>query len=224
MVFRTGDPAILVDWYFADAAAKPMDIESSFRSKNWENRDAVAGVVGEQPGSRPWKNGKKPKGGYNGDSNSQRCARYHSDWWASGLGPGDDPGPFNTDGVPECCVLGPPASCLDSAFDLLTAEIIDIAGCGCLGIPSALERTDPGLCEWSCTYDICAGGTAMAVVTFVGGTTWELDTTCQIGAIAGFAPFVPGGTVDFTVDDDFPCCNEGTPPRSFTLRVTIPIV
>jgi len=222
MVFRAGDPAILVDWFFADKDAKPMDVESSFRSKNWENRNGVAGAIGEQPGTRPWRNGKKPRGGYTGDTNSQRCARYHADWWASGLGAGDDPGPFNTDGVPECCINGPPASCLDSAYDVLAAEIIDIAGCSCLGVPSALERTDPGLCQWSCTFDLCGGGTGMAVVDFVGGTTWELDITCEIGSISGSGAFAPGGVIEFTVEDDFPCCNEGTPPRSFTFKATIP--
>lgn len=222
MVMRVGDPAILAEWYFTDKGALPLDVDSSFRSKNWENRDAVAGVVGEQPGPRPWKNGKKPKGGFDGQTNSQRCARYHSDWWANGLGPGDDPGPFNVSGVPTCCVDGPPASCLDSVFDLLTAEIIDIAGCGCLGIPSALGRTDPGLCEWSCTFDLCDSSTGMAVVTYVGGTSWELDITCHLGELSGTGSFSSGTSIDFTVDDDFPCCTDGIPPRSFTLRVTIP--
>lgn len=224
MVFRTGDPAILVQWYFADKTAKTMDIESSFRSKNWENRDAVVGQVGEQPGSRPWRDGKKPKGGYNGDTNSLDCARYHSAWWRDGLGPGDDPGPFNMSGVPTCCVDGPPVSCLSTSFDVLSAEIIDIAGCGCLGVPSALERTDPDLCEWSCTFDLCDSSTGMAVVTYVGSDTWELDITCHVGTINATAPFVAGGTVDFTVDDDFPCCTDGIPPRSFTLRATIPMI
>ena len=222
MVCRIGDPAVLVDWYFCDPGAKPMDVWSSFRSRNWDGRDATAGQLGEQPGVRPWKNGKKPKNGYTGDANSQNCIRYHADWWKDGLGAGEETGPFNANGVPLCCVNGPPVTCSDAAFDILSAEIIDLAGCGNLGQPSALERIDPGICKWLCTFDITGMTTAAAAVEYVGSNTWELTTTCHTGTVISSAPFMPGQVIDFDVDDDFPCCDQGSPPRSFRLRVTVP--
>jgi len=222
MIVRTGDPAVLVDWYFCDKDAKPLDVDSAFRSKNWDNRYAVANDLGEQPGPRPWKNGKKPKNGFTGDTKSQRCARYHADWWATGLGPAESVGPFNADGVPLCCVNGPPISCIDTEFDVLSAEIIDIQGCSNLGQPSALERIGPGLCKWLCNFDITGPSTAAAAVEYTGSNNWELTTTCDSSVVTATAPFVSGQVVDFTVDDDFPCCDQPSPPRSFTFRVTVP--
>jgi len=221
IVCRTGDPAILADWYFTDPGALALDVDSAFRSKNWESRDAVAGVVGEQPGARPWKNGKKPNNGYSGNTNSQRCARYHSDWWADGLGPGDETGPFNVSGIPLCCVNGPPPSCVDGEFDVLSAEIIDVAGCGNLGQPSALERESDGVCKWNATYDSDIG-TAIVSVDYLGSNNWGLQTTCVDGIVSATASFVSGGTVEFACDDFSSCCTGGSPPRSFTFKVTIP--
>jgi len=222
MIHRVGDPAVLVDWYRADPGAKMLEIDSPFRSANWQNRYAVAGDLGEQPGPRPWKNGKKPTNGFTGDANSLACAKYHSDWWQNGLGAGEQVGPFNAEGVPLCCVNGPPASCVDSAFDILSAEIIDLAGCGNLGQPSALERVAPGDCIWQATFDITGMSTGLASVVYVGSNQWQLTITCQIGTVDVTAPFASGQVIDFDVLDDFPCCDQGSPPRSFRLRVTIP--
>jgi len=117
MVCRTGDPAILVDWYKADAGAKCLTFPSPFRSKNWEERFSEVGDLGEQPGPRTWKNGKKPKNGFDGGTNSLACAASHQDWWQDGLGASEETGPFNADGVPLCCVNGP------------TPPPIDLCGC-----------------------------------------------------------------------------------------------
>lgn len=221
MVCREGDPAFLADWYFTDSTAKAMDQLSSFRSKNWENRDAVEGALGEQPGPRPWRNGKKPDNGYVGNQDSLDCARYHSDWWADGLGAGDSVGPFNLSGVPLCCVDGPPASCVDGEFDILAAEIVDVSGCDNLGQPSALERESEGVCKWTGFYDTDIG-TAIVAVDYLGGSSWGLQSTCVDGIVPATAPFVSGGTVEFACDDFNSCCTSGSPPRSFTFKVTIP--
>lgn len=117
MIVREDDPAILVQWYFADPEANTLDFDSPFRSANWVNRYAEAGELGEQPGSRPWRDGKKPKNGYKGDQNSLDCIKSHEDWFTDGLPEGEENGPFNEDGVPLCCVNGP------------TPPPIDLCGC-----------------------------------------------------------------------------------------------
>lgn len=111
MIVRTGDTAILVDWYFADPDAKCLDIWTPFRSHNMEPDARQVGNLGEQPGPRPWRNGRKPSNGWTGDDNSKACALMHSDWWLDGLGAGDDSGPFNADLVPECCLNPPTVEC-----------------------------------------------------------------------------------------------------------------
>lgn len=103
MIVRAGDPAILVDWYWADDDAKTLEGWTPFRSHIWEPDARVDGDLGEQPGPRPWRNGNKPSNGYIGDELSQACAESHADWWLDGLGPSDDSGPFDANLVPLCC-------------------------------------------------------------------------------------------------------------------------
>jgi len=219
MVFRTGDDPVVVEWYFVEPHALPFPGWSRFGSANWKNRDCTAGDLGEQPGPRNWTDGSFPQGGFIGDRNSQSCAASRASWWVDGIPSGDGYGPFDANGVPLCCINGP--GCVSSQYDLLTAEIIDIAGCGNLGTPTSLARIDPGLCKWFGTYP-CSLGDCAASVEFIPPDQWILQTTCDSDGATATAPFVSGGSVSFTVDDDGGCCIDGVPPRSFTFKVNIP--
>ena len=113
VVCREGDPAYLVDWYWADEDAKVLELWTPFRSRNWEERFSEEGQLGEQPGLRIWRSGKKPANGFTGNANAFSCAEYHSDWWEDGLGDGEEVGPFDDSGVPLCCITGPPTPPID---------------------------------------------------------------------------------------------------------------
>lgn len=220
MLFNVdGDPQN-VQWYKCDPEALAFPGYHAFPSANWSNRDSDLGELGEQPGGRPWvRHSPGPAARGNGSVSGASCVVMHPTWWTDGLPVGDTMGPRNANGLPDCCI----GSCIDTDFDILSAEIIDLNGCSNLGQPSALERIDPSVCKWLATFDITGMTTAAAAVEYIGADSWELTTTCQSSVITATAPFVAGQVVDFDVTDDFPCCDQGSPPRSFRLRVTIPL-
>jgi len=108
MVFRTGDTPIAVQWYFADEGAQPHPLMHSFGSTNWVNRRSEAGAIGEQPGSKPWRDGSKPENGGTGQGYAAACALTNPAYWQTGIPPGVETGPYNEQGLPVCCVSGPP--------------------------------------------------------------------------------------------------------------------
>jgi len=139
MIHRTGDPAIMVKWYFADADAKTMESMSPFRSSIWAPGEDVAGDLGEQPGARGWANGAKPSTGWSGDETSQLCSEFHSEWWENGLGSGDETGPFSFPGVPTCCVDGPPELPCEDCSAVPDADltiVFNAPDCDCLDAAS----------------------------------------------------------------------------------------
>jgi len=155
MVFRVGDDPIPVQWYFTDPGAKCFPGVSQFASANWYSRQAVAGALGEQPGPRPWVNGAKPVNGYIGDDLSRACAIAHADWWANGLGPGEEVGPFDANGVPLCCKTPPP--CCECELPATMELEVFAASCACIhGMTFSMTRS--GLeCSWLSPIVDCGG-------------------------------------------------------------------
>jgi len=160
MVFREGDSAQPVRWYFCDTGAKAFPGFHAFGSKNWVSRQAVAGDLGEQPGPRPWVNGAKPANGGVGNINAVLCALLHPDWWQEGIPEGEESGPYEPDGKPTCCVAGPPPppdpctstwSC-GNLPDVLTCRVDSATGTFFCGDPTGTEfnlvrsMSDP--CLW----------------------------------------------------------------------------
>jgi len=111
MVFREGDQPIPVDWYFVDDNAQAFPGFHSFGSANWVNRQSEAGALGEQPGPRPWRDGSKPINAGTGNTFALQCAsNVDPEWWRTGIPSGEESGPYNAEGLPECCVTGPPSN------------------------------------------------------------------------------------------------------------------
>jgi len=109
MIFREGDPPVPVDWYFAEPDAQAFPGFHSFGSTNWVNRKSEAGALGEQPGPKPWRDGSRPVNAGQGDTYALQCAgNVHPTWWRYGIPPDEESGPYNAEGLPECCVTGPP--------------------------------------------------------------------------------------------------------------------
>ena len=114
----TADP-VKCQWYVAKDG-QPWAVDGNlFASHNWSNRDQVAGELGEQPGSLPWKNGKDfreyPIQG--GDPCSMDPLLQ------AGFAPGGEVGPW-TEGKLDCC------TCVCDGYPcVLTATITSISGC-----------------------------------------------------------------------------------------------
>lgn len=110
MVFRVGDPAIRVRWYFVNCDHNNMPLWTPFASANWVTRVSEAGALGEQPGLRPWANGSRPANAGDGSDIAVSCVEEHEDWWTYGIGSGEETGPYDDAGLPVCCTEGPPIS------------------------------------------------------------------------------------------------------------------
>jgi len=109
MVFRDGDSPIPVKWYFASPDANAFPGWHKFGSANWVNRETSAGALGEQPGTRAWRDGSPPVNAGTGNTFAVQCAsQVNPSWWTEGIPSGEESGPYNANGLPECCVTGPP--------------------------------------------------------------------------------------------------------------------
>jgi len=227
MVFRDGDSAVEVEWYWTDPGAKCFPGWSRFSSGNWSSRDQVAGDLGEQPGPKPWRNGSKPANGWTGDLNAVACAKLKESWWQYGIPTGEDTGPLDTEGRPLCCVDGPPppddpcasAWHCDNMPDSLTAKFSDSTGTWFLGSPDGLEvqlvRDSIDPCMW---FRNC----------------FDTNLFCNVFLSSG----VPGSTLNVECPDlsgkafatefqwinlirDGPAsCDCGTPSLKFTMHVS----
>jgi len=102
MIFRTGDPPIMVRWRRADPGALAFPGPHVFESKNWQERFCVAGDLGEQPGARPWSNGKAA-----GDTQGTIEGCQPIRWFQTGLQPGETGATFGPDCKVACCRVTP---------------------------------------------------------------------------------------------------------------------
>lgn len=154
MVFREGDSPLRVKWFFADENAAAFPGWHSFGSANWVNRECEAGAIGEQPGTRTWRNGSKPTNGGTGNLFAVQCAsQVNPSWWITGIPAGEESGPYETNGLPTCCVDGPPVE--QPCTDCSAAPAADMSvsftcpGCPDLDGTSWLLAWDGGLGNWT---------------------------------------------------------------------------
>lgn len=99
MVFRTGDTPLSVRWRKASPGALVFPDWHSYFSANWDERECKAGDIGEQPGNRPWSNGKiqdVPNGSVIG------CEPL--EWFKTGLAVSENGATF-TNCLVACCGL-----------------------------------------------------------------------------------------------------------------------
>jgi hypothetical protein len=155
MVFREGDSPIPVKWYFASPDAYAFPGWHSFPSANWRNRQTTAGELGEQPGTRTWLNGAPPPNGGTGNLFALQCTGgVDPEWFKDGIPSGEESGPYNANGLPECCVTGPPPPeqpCTDcgSVPDVDMSLLFECPGCPDLDGTSWLLTWNAGLSNWT---------------------------------------------------------------------------
>jgi len=135
VVFRVGDDALQVQWYFASENANAFPLFHAFGSLNWLGNGWTGTDIGEQPGPRPWQNGAAPINSGAGDLFAQQCAELLHTAWQSGLADGQETGPYNDLGQPLCCVDGPPPiPCDDCTFipEVDMSVVFECPDCPCL--------------------------------------------------------------------------------------------
>jgi len=222
-IFREGDSELPIQWYFCEPDAKPFPDFHAFPSANWLGNGWGLAELGEQPGTRPWKNGATFPSCGPGNANGVDCVSHHIDWWQNGLGPGDETGPFLPNGYPVCCEDGP-CTCLADRYNFLPATITITSGsCSGLQLSVLLQRTDVDQCTWEGT-GTSAGGDFSLRITYNGFDTWNLDAwTCSDeSALVGVGPAgpCPVGTVTWSdVSSNGLCC----PMDSATFDVSVTV-
>jgi hypothetical protein len=98
MVFRSGDPAVSVQWYRAKKGATPLPFPTRFFSTNWQERASFSDGIGEQPGNRPWVR-SDPLDRFSIPSG----CRVWQAIWKGGIGAGGSGPPCDSQGIPLCC-------------------------------------------------------------------------------------------------------------------------
>lgn len=210
MVFRVGDPPIKVRWYFVDCDHENFPGWHAFGSANWVTRVCQLGAIGEQPGLRKWANGQPPPNAGDGGAFAVECAKENPSWWIEGIPPGEETGPYEDNGLPVCCVDGPPdVDCPDcgSVPDSDMSLSFIAPGCPCLdgSVWSLPWLAFPG--NWAANgLDLCGDcpfpGSGALVVSRVLATE-----PCQLQLEGGqlFCNFSLGVNTAFAV-----CDGEGT--------------
>jgi len=165
MVFRDGDEPVPVLWYFADEGALCHPSFNFGGSHNWQSRVSEAGAIGEQPGPRFWSNGAKPANGGSGDAIAKACALEQVEEWANGLGPGQETGPYDSEGVPICC-KGPCCECLIP--DTITATMFNNL-CPCIHDQVVVLHRQKPECRWRGQMAGSCGGKPVEL-------EWEVST------------------------------------------------
>jgi hypothetical protein len=104
MIFAPGGPPVLVDWFFTEPKAEVFTGPNLFNSRNWEDDRGQVFDLGEQPGTRPWRNGQKPAG-LVGRGNCGDALLFES----GQSGPFSPARSATIQGVPACCLRCPKA-------------------------------------------------------------------------------------------------------------------
>lgn len=217
MRFRTGDPPQLVQWYFVKHDTPCFPDPHVFGSANWQSRMYGNDDLGEVGDARPWVNGAMPGRGMVAGDHSVACFHSFADAWLSGLAPDQHVGPFNSDGVPLCCLDGPPFDCLELPDLIATFE--GETGCGSIAGVADLVRDDPGLCNWHGVQPTWLGDAELHLD--YDGVDWTLGIDCFEGQPdIVFESFVEDPfEVVFSVTDTTACCSfAGT--DTFTVTIT----
>lgn len=103
MVFRTGDNPVSIRWRRAVPKARVFPDYHSFSSANWDERECKAGELGEQPGPRPWSNGKQQD-----NPSGQVIGCQPLRWFKDGLTTGENGALFDSSCVVPCCLEANP--------------------------------------------------------------------------------------------------------------------
>jgi hypothetical protein len=161
--FRTGDPAILTAWSFADPGARLFPYWHSFDSKNWQDHEYQAGDIGEQDQVQLWLPGTPLGRG----QPTYNCVGIE-DWWTGGIPIGMLAPPVDVNGVPLCCTAERPCVCAGGNLpDTLTLTFTD--GCfATVGVTVTLTR-NPGSCQWTGSAELnFLVGLFTATLSFAG--------------------------------------------------------
>lgn len=223
MVFREGDEPLQGQWYFCEEDASAFPYFHAFGSLNWLGNGWAGGDIGERPGPRPWQSGAKPVSGGDGDANAVECAEFHSDWWTAGLGEGEESGPYDSNGLPECCLTGP-CTCHANRYAFIPCTITVVSGsCSGLQLSLILSRDSDTQCTWFGTGSSDLGDYSIRV-TYDGSGNWSLDAwTCSDESaivVSGPGTACPVGTVTWPgVSSNGLCCASG--PTTFDVSVTV---
>jgi len=198
MVFREGDSPIPVRWYFASPDAYAFPGWHHFPSANWVNRRTTAGDLGEQPGPRAWRNGSIPTNGGTGNLFALQCTGgVDPSWFESGIPAGEESGPYNASGLPECCVTGPPPPpdpCTSSFAcggmpDVLRARVDSASGTFFCGDPTGdefdLVRLESDPCQWMAS--VTSGGLFGNFFFTAGDPSGGITEPCPSDSSKAFA-------------------------------------
>jgi hypothetical protein len=175
MLFGRGRLPVNVRWRKANDGAPLFTDWTVYRSANWDERFCVANELGEQPGPRPWSNGKARP---DVSGNIYGCQPLR--WFEAGLEPGE-PGPlFDSTCKVVCC--SPTQINYWNGFAipdkiLCTFQQSGSPFCGIDGIELVLER-QPLRSEWlfeDLRFSLCFPGMLVSLLrTGTGSTDWEL--------------------------------------------------
>jgi len=176
MLFDTTADPVIVEWYKAKDGQPWAPNYNRFVSDNWINRESAAGELGEQPGPRPWANGKDTQD-YPVQTDDP-CSM--DDLLVNGLPPGGTTGPW-TDGKLECCS----STCCPSITDDLSLTFPAGGGCPCAEGNTIVLSWDAMENSWVGTGTVC--GHEMDAVWTCGGTieTCELTLDWATHGVSG---------------------------------------
>lgn len=226
VLFREGDEPIVVQWYFCEENANAFPYFHSFPSLNWLGNGWHGADIGERANPRPWKNGTEVFGSGVGNQFAIECARLLPVTWRDGLTDGQETGPYAPNGLPECCVDGPPPppdpcesswSCGDLP-DILVATVVSATGTFFCGDPTGTSfnmvrsESDPCLWEASVTFGGLFGNFFFSSGDPGGGITVECpDLSGKAFALeAQYIGLVREGPLSCSCD-----------PRSFSFSLTM---
>lgn len=151
MLFDVTGVGHKVRWYRSKDGQPWAPDGNQFVSANWINRDADAGDLGEQPGTRPWKNGKDFR-----DYPVQTADPCTMDpLLVAGFSSGEEIGPW--EGGKLLCCSG--VVCCDR-IDIPTSLTIRLdppaSGCACVTPLQSFTLTrTPDTCTWSGSDTVC---------------------------------------------------------------------
>jgi len=164
MIFRTGDPPVLVTWKPAAPDAIPFPFPHNFGSSNWNERNYQAGDIGEQDIVTPW---IEPMPS---DRSGRICAcPVPVSWWTSGIPTGQQTPITDANGVPLCC--SGPVPVIVNGYTIPDMLTLSFDGSVCpqlSGVVAVLNRL-PGQGAWVGNAVINFGLGNIAIVLRIAG-------------------------------------------------------
>lgn len=162
MLFESASDPVPVRWYKAKAGQPWAPDANLYVSGNWTAKDLTAGELGEQPGSRPWRNGADTK-----DYPVQTGDPCDMDpLLQTGLTGPETTGPWVEDKL-ECCTPG--STCCDRSdipSTLLMRLSPPVLGCGCVTPLQSFNIYKTTGCTWEGSDTVC--GSLMICTLTIG--------------------------------------------------------